>query len=110
MGYVLVAVFFGALVFVISRMVGNVDTPDTDNQGRLWKVLMGLALILVSVPIAGLATFVALPVWWLVQGVTGWHIVGHSGPDVWCFVLVYGLVLGYFVRVRSRRKPQPDPG
>jgi hypothetical protein len=77
-------------------------------RGRLWDVLMGLTLILVSIPVAILATIVAVPFWWLLERMTGWNIVGHSGPDEWCYALVYALVLAYFVRLRSRQNPRPD--
>jgi len=95
----------------------QVATPSTTKlqteeqitkRGRLWDVLMGSTLILVSIPVAILATIVAVPFWWLVERITGWDIVGHSGPDEWCYALVYALVLAYFVRLRSRRNPQPD--
>ena len=35
----------------------------------------------------GVATTAALPIWWLLEGITGWNIVGNSGPHEWCYLV-----------------------
>jgi hypothetical protein len=96
----------------------QVATPSTarlptaaqiKRHGRFWGVLMGLTRIVLSIPIAIFATLAAVPFWWLLESITGWHIVGHSGPDEWCYVLVYALVLIIYIgRLRSSQKTK-DP-
>ena len=92
----------------------QVATPSTTTlptegqikrRGRVSVILIGLTRILVSIPIAILATLAAVPFWWLLERITGWHIVGHSGPDEWCYVFVYVIVLLiYFGRMRSMQQ------
>ena len=56
---------------------------------RLETALLGLVVLLISVPIALLTTFLATPVWVFIERTTGVEAVGHSGSSEWCSVATY---------------------
>lgn len=69
-----------------------------------------LVAIVVSLPIAILTTILLLPFWSWIEKTTGIESIGHAGPAVWCFVVIYAVVLAgctfLFERLaRSRRSP-----
>jgi hypothetical protein len=57
------------------------------------KILFGLALCLLTAPLAVVATFLLTPLWRWLEATTAIESIGHSGPSDWCFVAVYSFTL-----------------
>jgi hypothetical protein len=53
------------------------------------KALITVAIVLVAIPVAAVATFLLMPFWSWFEAKTGIESIDHSGPAEWCFVLVY---------------------
>ena len=54
--------------------------------------LIALAVLVVSLPIAFIVTFLLSPLWSWIEATYGIESIGHSGPSDWCFYLVYGVL------------------
>jgi hypothetical protein len=114
MGSLGLTALFGLLAVVATtayRRIGLLRHAQIDEQSqsrdRVWGVLWNLTWILLAIPIAVFATLAAVPLWWLLEWITGWHIVGHAGPDEWCYILAYAIVLFHFGRLRSIQRTKP---
>jgi hypothetical protein len=80
--------------------------------------LVGVGIAVVNLPVAGIATFLAMPFWRWFEETTAIESIGHSGPADWCFVAVYALTvatsLGFWAtsyfhgRRRTGESAQPD--
>ena len=53
----------------------------------------GLAILVVCMPIAFIATFLLSPLWSWIEATYGIESIGHSGPSDWCFYVVYGVLV-----------------
>lgn len=86
-------------------------SPDQTPLNPVRTALLGLAVLLISLPISALVTFLASPIWALLERTTGIEAVGHSGPDEWCFVVTYAVVvIGIGSRcLWKRRSPSTPP-
>ena len=83
-------------IFVVVLILARADRrPAADEvpPSRLGSVLTGLALVLLSAPIAVFATLAAFPIWSTLERTTGIEAVGHSGPSEWCYVVTYAVVV-----------------
>ena len=61
-------------------------------MARVRQLLIASSVLLVSLPAAVLLTFLTMPLWsWLGAR---WDLaaVGPSGPALWCYAVVYGLL------------------
>jgi hypothetical protein len=68
-----------------------------------------LALIVLALPLSALVTIFILPLWSWLEAITGIEAVGHSGPAVWCYLLVLAIVaagaaLALILRLRRRAR------
>ena len=58
-----------------------------------WRLIFAvLAVLIVCLPIAIIATFLLSPLWSWIEAKYGIESIGHSGPSDWCFYLVYGVL------------------
>lgn len=80
---------------------------------RLKGVLIAIALLIVCFPFAVIITIVTAPFWSWLELQTNVEAYGHSGPDEWCYLLVYallvagcGLVWSHIQRQQISRKPE----
>lgn len=67
--------------------------------------LIALAVLVVSLPIAFIVTFLLSPLWSWIEATYGIESIGHSGPSDWCFYVVYGVLNALvfaFIRVYLR--------
>lgn len=70
-----------------------VTRPEQTPPNGLRTVLLGLSVLLVSAPIAVFATLVATPVWRFIERTARVEAIGHSGPNEWCYVATYAVVV-----------------
>ena len=90
-----------ATTFVaLKRRTAKGDRP----RGLVERVFLGLALALVSVPLAYFATILAFPFWALIERTTGIDAMGRHFPSEWCFVATYGVVLVWLRFVWSKQQ------
>ena len=52
-----------------------------------------LGVLVLSVPLAFVGTFLLLPLWRWIEATYQIESVGHSGPADWCFELIYTLLV-----------------
>ena len=73
---------------------------------RIRDVMIGLAIVLVGMPMAVFITLAALPVWSKLEAATGIESIGHSGPAEWCYLVTYIIVVacGALLWFRKRRR------
>jgi len=77
---------------------------------RRWLVrfLVVLAILLISMPPAFMATLALTPFWSRIEARYGIESVGHSGPADWCFELTYvvvvAIVAASFAAIMRRSK------
>jgi hypothetical protein len=57
------------------------------------RILMAILLLVVALPLAGLLTWMLMPIWNWVESSLGIESVGHSGPAGWCYYATLGLIL-----------------
>jgi hypothetical protein len=98
------------VVTLILARAGRRPTADEVPPSRLGNVLTGLALVVLSAPIAVFATLAAFPIWSTLERTTGVEAVGHSGPSEWCYVVTYAVVIvllssRWFSKLRSEGAP-----
>jgi hypothetical protein len=82
-----------AVVAIILARAGRRPAANEVPRSRLGDVLIGLALVLFSAPIAVFATFAAFPIWSTIERTTGVEAIGHSGPSEWCYAATYVVVV-----------------
>jgi hypothetical protein len=51
--------------------------------------LTWIAAVVVALPLSAVTTILLFPLWSWVEDSTGIESVGHSGPDGWCYVVVF---------------------
>ena len=96
----------GVVTLILAR-AGRRPTTDEVPPSRLENVLTGLALVVLSAPIAVFATLAAFPIWSTLERTTGVEAVGHSGPSEWCYLVTYTVVLVLLgLRWFSKLRPQ----
>lgn len=83
----------------IKRRTARDDRP----RSRVEWIFLGLALLLVSIPLAYFATILAFPLWSLIEQATGIEAMGRHFPSEWCFVATYAVVLVWLRFVWSRQ-------
>ena len=69
-----------------------------------------LALIALVLPLSAVVTILLLPFWSWLEASSGVEAVGHSGPAVWCYLLVFAVLAAGAAPVlilRLRRKASP---
>ena len=69
------------------------------------RILAGLAVLIVCLPIAFIVTILLSPLWSWIEATYGIESIGHSGPSDWCFYAVYAvlnLLAFAFIRVYLR--------
>ncbi len=80
---------------------------------NLPNIFIGFALALMGLPVAGVVTIFALPIWSWVEENVSLESVGHSGPAPWCFLATYLAVLIaaglVWNTVRRRREDRRQP-
>ena len=80
---------------------------------NLPNIFIGFSLALVGLPVAGVVTIFALPIWSWVEENVSLESVGHSGPAPWCFLATYLAVLIaaglVWNTVRRRREDRRQP-
>jgi hypothetical protein len=72
---------------------------------RKTLLLVGLTLFVIA-PLSILITLLLLPLWRWFEEATGIESVGHSGPALWCYALVFALqsAAAALVAVREARR------
>jgi hypothetical protein len=60
---------------------------------RLRAALTGLAIALLSIPVAFIATLLLVPLWSWFEAISSIESLGHSGPAGWCYLAIYLLVV-----------------
>lgn len=55
--------------------------------------LTGLGVCLLTIPVAGLATILLMPLWSWLEASFAIESVGHSGPAGWCYQALYLVVV-----------------
>jgi hypothetical protein len=79
------------------------------------KMLLGVAILVLALPVAAMATLLLLPFWRWFEARTQVESVGHSGPADWCFGAVYLLTVlvsfgvWFWVRHAGRMHPSDSP-
>ena len=59
-------------------------------MNKAWQGAIAIGVcMLVSLPLALVATFLAMPIWSFAESRFQVESVGHSGPATWCYVAVY---------------------
>ena len=78
-------------------------------QNRLTGPLAGLAIVLLAMPVALIATLVGIPFWSWLESALGIEAIGHSGPAEWCYLVTWlALVsIGGVIWSASRRRTKP---
>ena len=76
-------------------------------MSRPLRLLVAIAgIVVISVPLAILATIVLWSFWRWFEETTGIESFGHSGPAEWCYVLTFGLFVragSIWVALRARK-------
>ncbi len=82
------------------------------NRTAFIYLLSAAVIVLVSLPISAVVTWLLSPFWNRVGGAVGVRLVNHAGPVVWCYVAVFVMcviLLGsagmLFLRPGNRRIP-----
>lgn len=69
---------------------------------------LGIALVIgfISAPVAIVATILLFPFWSWIESAFGIESIGHSGPDEWCYLSIYFIILTsvFFIWWATRRK------
>jgi hypothetical protein len=75
--------------------------------GRKIMLLSGLTLFLVA-PLSILITILLVPLWRWLEAATGIESIGHSGPALWCYGVVFAAssALGAGSIIREARRPR----
>jgi ABC-type antimicrobial peptide transport system permease subunit len=76
-------------------------------------LLVGLGILLVSVPAGMVVAVLLFPFWRWLEESTGIESVGHSGPAEWCFVVsmvVCALALGSLYVAGRLKARVPNDG
>ena len=73
-------------------------------KDRLTGALAGLGIALISMPVAFIVTILLVPFWSWLEAASGIESLGHSGPDEWCYLIIYILVLSIGGRIWSLQK------
>jgi hypothetical protein len=76
---------------------------------RLTGALAGLAIVLLAMPVALIATLVAIPFWSWLESAYGIEAIGHSGPAEWCYLVTWLAVIsvGGIIWSASRGRTKP---
>jgi hypothetical protein len=69
------------------------NTPSPNNNARLRLGLKVLGIVLISAPVSIVITILLLPLWSWIEASTGIESVGHSGPDEWCYLAIFIVVI-----------------
>jgi hypothetical protein len=67
-----------------------------------------LAAFLLCIPISIILTLLLIPLWSWIEKSFNIESIGHSGPDEWCYLTVYIIlvtisILGYFKLLYSKK-------
>ena len=75
-------------------------------MSRLRRVLLpavaALAIALLALPPAAVATLVLMPLWSRIEASAGIESVGHSGPATWCYVATWIALSAVLAALASR--------
>lgn len=73
---------------------------------RLRGVGIAFAILLISAPIAIVATIGLIPLWSRIESTFQIESIGHSGPAEWCYLLSYIIILtcAFFIWRAIRQK------
>lgn len=75
-------------------------------MSRLRRVLLRaiavLAIALLALPPAAVATLVLTPLWSWIEASAGIESVGHSGPATWCYVATWGALSAVLTALAGR--------
>lgn len=63
-------------------------------RDRLKGVAIAIAILVACFPLAAVLTIPMSPLWSRLEALTGIEAYGHSGPAEWCYLLIYGLLVG----------------
>ena len=79
------------------------------SQKGLTGALAGLAIVLLAMPVALIATLVAIPFWSWLESAYGIESIGHSGPAEWCYLVTWLTVIsiGGLIWSASRGRTKP---
>lgn len=64
-----------------------------------------LGVTLGAAPVSVVLTILLQPLWSWIERRTGFESLGHSGPSVWCYIVVFVVLVscaGYVVLSRRR--------
>jgi hypothetical protein len=64
------------------------------NIKHLRFVLISVTIMVISLPLSFLMTFILVPLWSWFEKTSGIESLGHSGPADWCYIAVYLLLVG----------------
>jgi hypothetical protein len=105
MSIILLAGLLSVLVVATTLPAFKRGTARGDRpRNHLERVFFGLALALVSIPLAYFATILAFPLWSLIERTTGIEAMGRHFPSEWCFVATYAVVLVWLRFVWSKQR------
>ncbi len=61
---------------------------------RLKGVAIAMTILVACFPLAAVLTILVSPLWSWFEARTGIEAYGHSGPAEWCYLVMYGLLVG----------------
>lgn len=56
--------------------------------------LTAFVILLIGAPLSLVLTIFLSPLWSWFEESTGIESIGHSGPATWCYLVVFGLLVG----------------
>jgi len=62
-------------------------------KDRLIGAIIGLGIALIAIPVALIATILLVPFWSWLEAASGFESLGHSGPEEWCYFIMYIFVI-----------------
>ena len=82
---------------------------------RVKGAAIAIAILLACFPAAAVLTILTSPMWSGFEDLTSLEAYGHSGPAEWCYLVMYGLLVGIATVVwqkvgRARKAKQTPAG
>lgn len=76
---------------------------------KRWASIAGsiFTLLLLLLPATFLLTFLLIPVWRWLETTFAIESIGHSGPAVWCYATVFGILACSAIAWLARRWRRP---
>ena len=77
------------------------------NPKPMLRAVRTVVALVLALPLSATVTILLLPFWSWLEATTGFEALGHSGPAVWCYLLVFSVVAAcaapaFILRRRAR--------